>query len=261
MTKTKSSQKELVKHLTELHLPSMRASYEEKARMAERESLGYEEYLVDLTGHEVETRREHRIERYLRESKLPLEKNLASFDMKRLPQKIVNQMRSLLEGSFLKRRENVLCFGNPGAGKTHLIQGICQELIRTKVVRILSTTCQYLVESLLGAKKELKLERALKKLSKYEAVLIDDIGYVQQNRSEMEVLFTLLSARYETGSIMITSNLPFSKWEKIFKDPMTTAAAIDRVVHHSVILELNLPSYRMAAAKAKKGLNKPKKKA
>ncbi len=95
----------------------------------------------------------------------------------------------------------------------------------------------------------------MKKLSRYEALIIDDIGYVQQDRSEMEVLFTLLADRYERGSVMITSNLPFSKWEQIFKDPMVTAAAIDRLVHHSVILELNIESYRMEAAKKDKNKN------
>jgi DNA replication protein DnaC len=108
-----------------------------------------------------------------------------------------------------------------------------------------------LVQKLLTAKRDLKLAQFIKKLNKFEAVLIDDIGYVQQSREEMEVLFTFLAERYEQGSVMITSNLPFSKWEKIFKDPMTTAAAIDRVVHHSVILELNIPSYRMEAAQKK----------
>ncbi len=102
------------------------------------------------------------------------------------------------------------------------------------------------------AKKELKLARVLKKFSRYDAIIIDDIGYVQQNREKMEVLFTLLAERYERGSIMLTSNLPFSKWEKIFKDPMVTAAAIDRLVHHCVVLELNIPSYRMEKAKNSK---------
>jgi DNA replication protein DnaC len=102
------------------------------------------------------------------------------------------------------------------------------------------------------AKRDLKLSRVLKSLSRYDAIIIDDIGYVQQSREEMEVLFTLLADRYERTSIMITSNLPFSKWEQIFKDPMTTAAAIDRLVHHSVILELNLPSYKLEKSKETK---------
>jgi DNA replication protein DnaC len=104
----------------------------------------------------------------------------------------------------------------------------------------------------LRAKKDLRLSRAIKKLAYYEALVIDDLGYVQQSREEMEVLFTLLAERYERGSVLLTSNLPFSKWEAIFKDPMTTASAIDRLVHHSVILELNIPSYRVEQAKKKK---------
>ena len=123
-----------------------------------------------------------------------------------------------------------------------------QELIQ-QGKRVLFRPCDLLVQDLLAAKKELNLAAILKKLSRFEALIIDDIGYVQQNRQEMEVLFTLLAHRYERGSLMVTSNLPFSEWEKIFKDPMTTAAAIDRVVHHSVILELNIPSYRLEEAK------------
>ena len=118
--------------------------------------------------------------------------------------------------------------------------------------RVSFTTCVRLVQDLLRAKKDLRLSRAIKKLAYYEALVIDDLGYVQQSREEMEVLFTLLAERYERGSVLITSNLPFSKWEAIFKDPMTTASAIDRLVHHSVILELNIASYRMEQAKKKK---------
>ena len=110
-----------------------------------------------------------------------------------------------------------------------------------------------MVQELLRAKQELTLDKLLKKLGKYDVLMIDDFGYVKQNREEMEVLFTLLADRYERGSVMLTSNLPFSQWEKIFKDPMTTAAAIDRLVHHSIILELNLPSYRLEESKKQKG--------
>ena len=108
-----------------------------------------------------------------------------------------------------------------------------------------------LLQELLRAKRDLRLERVIKKLHKFEALIIDDLGYVQQSREEMEVLFTLLSERYERGSVLVSSNLPFSKWEQIFKDPMTTAAAIDRLIHHSVIIELNIPSYRLEEAKKK----------
>ena len=109
-----------------------------------------------------------------------------------------------------------------------------------------------MVQNLWLAKRDLKLKRLLKHLAGYDVLILDDLGYVQYDRDEMEVLFTLLAERYERDSMMITSNLPFSQWEQIFKDPMTTAAAIDRLVHHSVILEMNVPSYRLEQAKARK---------
>lgn len=238
----------LVPHLKALRLPTIRGCYEEEAETARRESLSYEHYLLELIEHEQEVRRENRIKRLLRESHLPLDKTFETFDRKRLPRKIDMQVSSLVEGSFLSRRENVLAFGNPGSGKSHLLCAIGHELIR-RGRAVYFTPCQMIVQELLAAKAALFLPQKLKRLGRYDAIIIDDIGYVHQNRDEMEVLFTLLAHRYERGSVMITSNLPFSKWETIFKDPMTTAAAIDRVVHHSVILELNLPSYRLEQSK------------
>lgn len=238
----------LTKCLKELHLPTVRACYEEEADRARQEALAYEHYLAEVMEREREVRRHNRIQRLLRESKLPLEKSLEAFDMDRLPSMLTAQVNALLDGSFLDRSENVLAFGNPGSGKTHLLCAIGQELI-LQGRRVFFTPCSLLVQQLLMAKRDLNLPRVLKRLSKYDALIIDDIGYVQQNRDEMEVLFILLAERYERGSLMVTSNLPFSKWERIFKDPMTAAAAIDRLVHHSVILELNLPSYRLEHSK------------
>ncbi len=190
-------------------------------------------------------------ERQLQYSRLPLEKTMDIFDLNRLPLTVRQKIPILLDGGFINHRENILIFGNPGSGKTHLACAIGQELIR-RDKRVYFTTCALFLQELLAAKKALKLPHLIKKLNRYHVIIIDDIGYVQQDKEEMEVLFTLLAERYERGSVMITSNLPFSKWEKIFKDPMMTAAAIDRVVHHSIILELNIPSYRVAQAKKKK---------
>lgn len=240
------------RHLKELRLPAILECYEDKGIEARAEGLSHEEYLAGLVELELEVRRQNKVARLLRESRLPLDKSWSAFDRKRLPPKVLSQMKVLLEGTFLDRCENVLIFGNPGSGKTHLLCGLGQELIQ-RGRRILFTTCILLVQALLSAKKELTLSRLINKLAKYEALILDDLGYVQQNREEMEVLFTLLAERYERGSVMLTSNLPFSKWEQIFKDPMTTAAAIDRLVHHSVILELNLPSYRLEESKSKSG--------
>jgi DNA replication protein DnaC len=240
--------------LRELHLPTIRREYESTAERARQESASYERYLLDLAERECESRRSHRVERLLRESRLLLEKDLPSLDLKRLPSKAAQQVRSLLEGDFCGRHENVLVFGNPGSGKTHVACAVGQELIRSGR-KVMFATCALMVQDLLAAKRDLKLRGILKKISRYEVLILDDIGYVQYSREEMEVLFNLLAERYERGSVILTSNLPFSGWEAIFKDPMTTAAAIDRLVHHSVIVELNVPSYR--AEQAKKSRQKP----
>jgi DNA replication protein DnaC len=230
--------------LKELHLPTVRRCYQDEAITARRDNWDYETYLYELAAHECEERHHNRITRLLGDSKLPLEKSLKTFERKRLPRKVDAQLNLLIRGDFLEHRENVLAFGNPGSGKTHLLCAIAQELVH-QGRRVRYTPCCLLVQELLIAKRDLKLARVLKQYAKYEALIIDDIGYVQQSREEMEVLFTLLADRYERSSVMLTSNLPFSQWERIFKDPMTTAAAIDRLVHHSVILELNLSSYRL----------------
>jgi DNA replication protein DnaC len=232
-------------------LPTFRECFEELARQAVQETASYEQYLLELAQRECQARWTKRTERLLRDSRLPLEKDLASFDMGRLPAKVSRQVRTLIEGSFVDRRENLLLFGKTGTGKTHLLSAIAQELVRSGR-KVVSWPCALLVQELLVAKRDLKLSRVLKRMAQCEVLLIDDIGYVQQSREEMEVLFTLLAERYERGTVMLTSNLPFSKWETIFKDPMTTAAAIDRLVHHSVILELNIASYRLEEAKRAK---------
>jgi DNA replication protein DnaC len=251
MVATKDVKGTLIGHLRELHLPTFRECFEEYAGRALQDTLSYEQYLLELTQRECEVRRANRIDRWLRQSKLPLEKTLDSFDMKRLPTKVARQVRSLLDGSFIDRTENLLAFGKSGSGKTHLLAAIAQELVRGGR-KVYFSTCSLLVQELLVAKRDLKLSRVLKRLNGFDALMIDDIGYVQQSREEMEVLFTLLAERYERGSVILTSNLPFSKWDGIFKDPMTTAAAIDRLVHHSVILELNISSYRLEQAKQAK---------
>jgi len=225
--------------------------YEEVAEQARADSWSYEQYLLELLNFECEVRQQNRISRNLRTSKLPPSKTFENFDKKRLPAKVANHLNVLVNGSFLNRSENILAFGNPGSGKTHLLCAIGHALIE-RGKKVLFITCGQLVQDLLIAKRELEITKKLKKLSKFDAVIIDDIGYVQQSREEMEVLFTFPADRYERGSLMITSNLPFSKWEQIFKDPMTAAAAIDRLVHHSIVLELNLPSYRLEHSKKNK---------
>jgi DNA replication protein DnaC len=243
----------LNEYLKLLRLPTFRSSYQEVAGLAIQNNFSYEQYLLTLAEQEMDERNKNRTRRFLRDSKLPLEKTISVFDRKRLPQKVNHFVNVLLQGKFTEKQENVLAFGKPGSGKTHLVCAIGHELIQ-KGKRVFFSPCSLLVQKLLAAKRDLTLSKYLKKLAKYDAIIIDDIGYVQQSREEMEVLFTLLADRYEKSSIMITSNLPFSKWDKIFKDPMTTAAAIDRLIHHSVILELNVSSYRLEKSSNKENV-------
>jgi DNA replication protein DnaC len=238
----------LIGHLKELHLPTVRDCYEDTARQAERETLSYEQYLLEVISRECEQRRKSKVQRLLKESELPLEKSLANFNLKRLPTKAQRQLRTLMEGGFLDRKENVLVFGNPGSGKSHLLTALAQELVVGRERRMHFTKCALLMQDLLEAKRDLRLSREIKRLSRYEGLIIDDLGYIQQSREDMDVVFTLLAERYERGSVLMTSNLQFSKWEAIFKDAMMTAAAIDRLVHHCVIIELNIPSYRAEEA-------------
>jgi len=238
----------------ELRLTAARQCYREAANLARKENLSYEQYLLAVLQEERTLRNQKRTARLLKLSGLPLEKDMVGFDRKRLPQNINMQIAAILDGSFLDRSENILIFGNPGSGKTHLVCAIGQALV-AQGRRVLFKSTSVLVQELLATKRDLKLPKYLKKLSKFEALIIDDIAYVQQDHREMEVLFTLLADRYERRSVLLTSNLPFSKWEQIFHDPMTTAAAIDRLVHHSIILELNLPSYRLEQSLKHKAAN------
>ncbi len=167
------------------------------------------------------------------------------------------QVPRLCEGDFVERAENLLAFGLPGRGKTHLLSAIGHELVQ-RGYAVLFVPAFKLVQRLLVAKRNLELEPTLRRLDRYDAVLLDDIGYVQQSRDEMEVLFTFLAERYERRSVLITSNLVFSEWDKIFHDPMTTACAIDRVVHHATILELAGESYRAEAARGQAATRSPR---
>jgi DNA replication protein DnaC len=236
--------------LRALRLPAFARYAVDVAQTAEREGWTYGRYLHHLAELEVEERRQRRIERLQRASNLPSEKTLATLDRKRLPAKVQAALATLCEGHFLARAENVLAFGLPGRGKTHLLCAIGHHLV-TQGHSVLFVPTFALVQQLLAAKRDLRLEKALTALDRFDAVLLDDIGYVQQSREEMEVLFTFLAQRYERKSVMITSNLVFSAWDRIFKDPLTTAAAIDRLVHHASIIEMNGNSYRKEAAEAR----------
>lgn len=242
--------------LRQLSLPAFATHSEDVAARAEKGGWSFGQYLLELADLELDQRRRRRIERLLKRSELPAEKTLATLELGRLPAPVRRLLPTLCEGDFVERGENLLVFGHPGRGKTHVVCAIGHELVQ-RGRKVLFTPAYRLVQRLLVAKRELELETELRRLDVFDVIVLDDIGYIQQSRDEMEVLFTLLAERYERRSVAITSNLVFSQWDQIFKDPMTTAAAIDRVVHHAHILELTGPSFRSdEAEKRQRGLRR-----
>ena len=226
----------LQQHFRTLRMPTAVQIVEETIATAQKENWSLETFLSEILEQEMEGRRLRRIERLKKAAHLPVEKTLVAFNQERLPLQIRRLLPQLCTGEFVDRAENLLVFGLPGRGKTHFAAAVGHELVN--IGRSVFFTPTYrLVDRILRARRDLELEYELRRLDRFEVLILDDIGYVQQSRDEMEVLFTLLAERYERRSVGITSNLVFSQWDQIFKDPLTTAAAIDRVVHHSIIVE------------------------
>ena len=234
--------------LKQLRFNSIIENFEKLSEKAQKERFTYEQFLYQLCQIEIADRRNRRIGRFLKASRLFLDKTFATFNLNRIPNVSKSLIGALSKGDFVERKENLLIFGGTGSGKTHLSCAIGHELVKAEYPVLYRDTCE-LVQILLAAKKEYRLPQEFDKLDKFRCIILDDIGYVKQSREEMEVLFNLLARRYERASVIITSNLPFSKWDQIFQDPMTTTAAVDRLVHHSTILELNVESYRIQEAK------------
>jgi DNA replication protein DnaC len=212
--------------------------------------------LLDVLQLEAQERHERRITRLRRASKLPPGKTFDTLDEGRLPPVLVRKLHELAEGDFLAEATNVLAFGLPGVGKSHAMCAVGHALVDRGHDEVLFMPTYSLVQELLAAKRNLELPRALRKLDHYAVLLLDDVGYIQQSPDEAEILFTLLAERYERRSVVITSNLIFAQWDRIFRDQMATAAAIDRLVHHSVLLEFDVSSFRTEHAK-RKGKPKP----
>lgn len=218
---------------------------------AEQQGWGYRKFLQPRCEAEAQDRAERKLERLLKQARLPGGKPLGSLEEAQLPAKARRLWPSLLDGGVVSRAENVIALGLPGRGKSHLLAALGRELILRQQCAGLFTPTFKLVQQLLAAKRDLALEERLRQLDHYDAIILDDLGYVQQDREEREVLFTFLAERYERRSVLLSSNLGFSQWDQIFKDPMTTMAAIDRLAHHAIILEFNGQSLRVPRDKEK----------
>ena len=236
-------------YLKSFRLPTMAAMVDEAVRQAEAEDWGYERLLRYLCESEYQDRQQRRIRRLLKQSQLPEDKTLENANPKLWSANVRRLLPTLVEGDFVRRAENVLCFGLPGRGKTHVLQAVGRELILRHQYSVLFVRAATLIERLLNAKNELRLEKELKRLQRFDAMIIDELGYTEHRREEMEVFFLLLSARYEQGTVMISSNLVFDEWDRIFKDPMTGMAAVDRLIHHGIVLAFTNESIRVQLAK------------
>lgn len=238
---------ELALACKELNLVSFAEKYKSISKQCEDEKLSFENFLKKLVNLELEERHHRKIKRLLKNAKIPVVKDINNFLIDRLPDINKSKIEQLSKGDFIDRGNNLLIFGNPGTGKTHLSIALTREWCNAGR-KVLFMTAAEIINELLKAKKSTAVNEYIHKINKYEVLILDDISYIPCERHESDLLFNLLSSRYERKSIVITSNLPFAKWDMIFKDKMTTSAAVDRLVHHSIILKLNAESYRKEEA-------------
>ena len=238
--------------LGDLRLPAIRHIWPDFAARADKEGWPAARFLAALAEHELAERARRRIERHLTEARLLPGKTLDSFDFDAVPMISKAQVMALVAGdSWLEKGDNLLVFGPPGGGKSHLAAAIGLGLIENGW-RVLFTRTTDLVQRLQVARRELALESAIAKLDKFHLLILDDLAYVTKDQAETSVLFELISARYERRSTLITANQPFGEWNRIFPDPAMTLAAVDRLVHHATIFELNVESYRRRTAAARR---------
>ncbi|RWA77170.1 MAG: hypothetical protein EOQ31_35940 [Mesorhizobium sp.] len=244
--------------LNELRLPAIKLMWPQFAEQADKEGWPAARFLAAITEHELAERDRRRIERHLAEARLLPGKTLDSFAFEAVPMISKAQVMAITAGdSWLEKGANILCFGPPGGGKSHLASAIGLALIENGW-RVLFTRTTDLVQKLQVARSELGLEAAISRLDRFHLLILDDLAYVTKDQAETSVLFELISARYERRSMLITANQPFGEWGKVFPDPAMTLAAVDRLVHHATIFEMNVESYRRREAmERKRGPGRP----
>ncbi|MGA2439131.1 MAG: IS21-like element helper ATPase IstB [Acidobacteriaceae bacterium] len=238
-------------HLKQLRLPTFLREHDKVARQCAAESADYPRYLLRLAELELLDRERRATERRIHQAHFPVVKSLDTFEFMALPSVNKALVLELARCEFLLRRENVLLLGNSGTGKTHLALALglaaCQ-----KGHRVRFTTAAAMVHELMEAKDEKRLLRFQKQMASYELLVIDELGFVPLSKSGAELLFEVFSQRYERGSTMVTSNLPFQEWTEVLGSERLTGALLDRLTHHVHILEMNGESYRLKQSKRKR---------
>jgi len=244
--------------LNELRLPTIKTVWPNFAEQADKEGWPAARFLSAIAEHELAERDRRRIERHLAEARLPPGKTLDTFDFDAVPMVSKAQVMAVAAGdAWLATGANLLLFGPPGGGKSHLASAIGLALVENGW-KVLFTRTTDLVQKLQVARRELALEAAINRLDSFDLLILDDLAYVTKDQAETSVLFELISARYERRSILITANQPFGEWGKVFPDPAMTLAAVDRLVHHATIFEMNVESYRRRVAlERKRGPGRP----
>jgi DNA replication protein DnaC len=242
---------ELTQTLKALQLPKMSLAYVEAARVAEKKKSTYEQYLADLAEQELELKSQARIQRLMKEAKLPLLKTQEAFDFSQIMGLSEVEFKRLTQGDFLREAANVVFFGSFGVGKTHLAIALTQKLCE-KGFRCYFTSTHVLIEHLLEAQKDLTFTQLFKRLDRFDLLVCDELGYLPQTKDGADLLFQLISQRDERKSILITTNLTYSEWDKVFVNPLNTAAAVDRIIHKCETFNIQGPSWRAEAAKKRK---------
>jgi len=234
----------LKENLKALKLSTMAGGIEVHLRQARETGIGYDEFLLELTAFELQARGENRLNRRIREAKFPLMKPLETFDLNAVPNLDIRLFRELAGCDYIQERKNIIFLGRSGTGKTHMATALgveaCKNNYRTRFV-----TCYGLANELIEAREERQLQRLLQRYSRYDLLILDELGYVPFSREGSELLFQVLAERHEKGSIIITTNLGFADWTQVFGDPVITAALLDRLTHKAHIINCTWESYRL----------------